>query len=231
MARPAAAGAEGVPATPSVEALGRGWYRETYFGHATDERLLGEKSTSYIEVPEAAERALRVLGADTLVAGHAPRPGRPGRVELAVQHRQRPGDSAPWRRRCARTSRRRPPGTPPRTSVSPFAYLERGRYAEHLDALVRGVPGDDARACSCRTCSTDEASRTLYGDLGVDPDFRPADPATRSTRAGSRSRAARRTCVDDCGTYFDASNLALSRRLGRPLPWWPRRATTRSDRD
>ncbi len=30
---------------------------DTYFAHATDETLLGEKSTSYLEYPEAADRA------------------------------------------------------------------------------------------------------------------------------------------------------------------------------
>ena len=35
---------------------GRGWYVETYFGHATDEPVLGEKSTSYLEYPEVADR-------------------------------------------------------------------------------------------------------------------------------------------------------------------------------
>ena len=58
------------PATPepkifiSDEATRRGaqWYRETYFAHAGDELLLGEKSTSYLEDPDAPARAAGMLG-------------------------------------------------------------------------------------------------------------------------------------------------------------------------
>ncbi len=41
----------------SDELSGRGleWYRSTYFAHATDEKVLGEKSTSYLEDPLAAD--------------------------------------------------------------------------------------------------------------------------------------------------------------------------------
>ncbi len=39
-----------------VSARGREWYRETYFGHARSEAVLGEKSTSYLEDPTAPAR-------------------------------------------------------------------------------------------------------------------------------------------------------------------------------
>ena len=52
----------------SAELAGRGreWYVATYFAHARNETVLGEKSTSYLEYPEAAARAGAVLG-DPLV--------------------------------------------------------------------------------------------------------------------------------------------------------------------
>ena len=53
MARPA--GRSRRCSSPSELDRGRDWYHRTFFGHATNERLLGEKSTSYIEVPEAAD--------------------------------------------------------------------------------------------------------------------------------------------------------------------------------
>jgi dTDP-4-amino-4,6-dideoxygalactose transaminase len=43
---------------------GRDWYVRTYFAHARDEVLLGEKSTSYLEYPEAAARAAALLKED-----------------------------------------------------------------------------------------------------------------------------------------------------------------------
>src|SRR3954452_13231256 len=54
----------------SDEATGRGlsWYRETYFGHAGGELVLGDKSTSYLEDPRAPARAARMLGRPQVVA-------------------------------------------------------------------------------------------------------------------------------------------------------------------
>ena len=84
----------------SDEATARGaeWYRETYFAHAGDELLLGEKSTSYLEDPERP-------GAGEGDAGRDPRPRHParsgeaGHLELALQHGQRAGDAQAWRPR------------------------------------------------------------------------------------------------------------------------------------
>ena len=53
---------------PERAARGREWYRDTYFAHVTDELLLLDKSTSYLEYPEAAARAVEVLGDPLAVA-------------------------------------------------------------------------------------------------------------------------------------------------------------------
>src|SRR5205085_6683798 len=51
-----------------LTARGLAWYRDTYFAHATGERVLAEKSTSYLEDPEAPGRARRVLGEPQVLA-------------------------------------------------------------------------------------------------------------------------------------------------------------------
>ncbi len=87
MARPSAPEPK-VFLTDERSALGREWYERTYFGHATDERIRGEKSTSYLEDVRCADRAMAVLPRP---AGHraAARPGEAGGVALGVQQRQR----------------------------------------------------------------------------------------------------------------------------------------------
>ena len=138
MARPARPEPKVFLSDDSVD-RGRDWYRRTFFGHATHERLLGEKSTSYIEVPEAADRAYRVLGDDTVVLALLRDP-----VARAVSN---------WRFSTDNGLEERPLETALRenlaeaaewdrasTSVSPFAYLERGRYEQHLEPWFAVFP-------------------------------------------------------------------------------------------
>ena len=61
-----------------------------------------------------------------------------------------------------------------RTSVSPFAYLERGRYEQHLEPWFAAFPMN-LQWCSWRTCWTGTRHSVRFTQhLGVDPDFRPA---------------------------------------------------------
>ena len=228
MARPARPEPKVFLSDDSVD-RGRDWYRRTFFGHATHERLLGEKSTSYIEVPEAADRAYRVLGDDTVVLALLRDP-----VARAVSN---------WRFSTDNGLEERPLETALRenlaeaaewdrasTSVSPFAYLERGRYEQHLEPWFAAFPMNLQVVFLQDLLDRDEALGTLYQHLGVDPDFRPAtrEQLNESTEPTSSLPP---DLVSAMRTYFHDHDLALSRRLGRRLPWPPEQPPTRSDLD
>ena len=228
MARPARPEPKVFLSDASVD-RGRDWYRRTFFGHATHERLLGEKSTSYIEVPEAADRAYRVLGDDTVVLALLRDP-----VARAVSN---------WRFSTDNGLEERPLETALRenlaeaaewdrasTSVSPFAYLERGRYEQHLEPWFAAFPMNLQVVFLQDLLDRDEALGTLYQHLGVDPDFRPAtrEQLNESTEPTSSLPP---DLVSAMRTYFHDHDLALSRRLGRRLPWPPEQPPTRSDLD
>ena len=228
MARPARPEPKVFLSDASVD-RGRDWYRRTFFGHATHERLLGEKSTSYIEVPEAADRAYRVLGDDTVVLALLRDP-----VARAVSN---------WRFSTDNGLEQRPLETALRenldqaaewdsaaTSVSPFAYLERGRYEQHLEPWFAAFPMNLQVVFLQDLLDRDEALGTLYQHLGVDPDFRPAtrEQLNESTEPTSSLPP---DLVSAMRTYFHDHDLALSRRLGRRLPWPPEQPPTRSDLD
>ena len=228
MARPARPEPKVFLSDESVD-RGRDWYRGTFFAHATDERLLGEKSTSYIEVPEAADRAYRVLGDDTVVLALLRDP-----VARAVSN---------WRFSTDNGLEERPLETALRenldhaaewdsasTSVSPFAYLERGRYEQHLEPWFAVFPRNLRVVFLQDLLDRDEALGTLYEHLGVDPDFRPAtrEQLNESTEPISSLPP---DLVSAMRTYFHDHDLALSRRLGRRLPWPPEQPPTRSDLD
>ena len=126
----------------SDELAGRGveWYRATYFGHVTDEDLLGEKSTSYLEYPEAAERAAAVLG-DPLVLVQLRDP-----VQRAVSHWAFSSDEGletrPLETAWPRTSRTAAVG--PRAHLGVAVRLPRARAVRRPPA-PRGWSGSATR--------------------------------------------------------------------------------------
>jgi hypothetical protein len=223
MARPARPEPKVFLAEASVE-RGRDWYHRTFFGHATDERLLGEKSTSYIEVPAAADRACRVLGEDTLVLALLRDP-----VARAVSN---------WRFSTDNGLEQRPLETALRenldqaaewdsaaTSVSPFAYLERGRYDQHLEPWFAVFPTTARVVFLQDLLDRDEALGTLYQQLDVDPNFRPAT-RERLNESTEPISSLPQDLLHALRTYFHDHDLALSRRLGRRLPWPPEQPPT-----
>ncbi len=147
----------------SVLARGAGWYRDEYFAHASDEAVLGEKSTSYLEDPVAPARAAAVLGtAHVVVLLRDPVERAVSNWRFSTEHglETRPLEVALRENLAGRM----PAWDPGRTSVSPFAYLERGRYADYLGPWRARFPetlhvlflpellGDDslpARALGC----------------------------------------------------------------------------------
>lgn len=201
----------------SEELAGRGleWYRSTYFAHATDELLLGEKSTSYLEYAEAADRAAAVLG-DPLVLVQLRDP-----VERAMSHWAYSTDGGLETRPLAdvlAASLEGPlPWDPELTSVSPFAYLERGRYVDHLEPWLRRFGPDLTVLFLEEMVANPSAAAGLYAALDVDPSHRPPEtPVNESHQARQTLPADLLAALRD---YFRASDQALTELLGRPLPW------------
>ena len=159
MARPANAGAQGLLQRRASPAEGATWYRETYFAHAGDELLLGEKSTSYLEDPPAPARAAGMLG-DPHVVVILRDP-----VERAVSNWRFSTDNGLETRRletrCARTwpGRRRGTRAAPRSPRSPTSSA-----VATSTTSTRGwrLPGDARTCCSSRSCSP---TRRLLGRL------------------------------------------------------------------
>ena len=198
---------------------GVGWYDATYFGHATAAtRVLGEKSTSYLERPDAPGRAVSVLG-DPLVLVQLRDP-----VERAISNWAFSTSGGLEERPLADALRAELRGEvrawdPDRTSVSPYRYLARGRYADEL-VPWREALGDRLHVTFLEEVTTDRDALTdVYRFLGVDPDHRPAGwAATVNSARQTRSRVPA-GLGDGLRGYFAESNRALAALLGRPLPW------------
>ncbi len=196
---------------------GLDWYHTTYFAHATTESVLGEKSTSYLEDGEAAERAASVLGpAQIVVQLRDP-------VERAVSNwrfSSKHGlEDRPLGQALAETLHEPRSWDPKVSSVSPYAYLERGRFIDYLEPWYASFP-DTVHVRFLEDVSSLRAtSADLYDQVGVDPRFPPPGEGRRVNESEGDAPELDEELVRRLRAYFRESDLRLSRRLGRPLPW------------
>jgi hypothetical protein len=201
----------------ALSARGLESYHRTWFAHARDELLLGDKSTSYLEDPAAPARAAEMLGEPSVVVLLR------DPVRRAVSH---------WRFSTTHGLETRSleealladldedqPWDRERSSVSPFAYLRRGRYASQLRPWLAAFPDTTHVLFLEELLADPDVLRRLVADLGLDPDRTPIpvdDPVNASPGE---------VPVLDVGLagtlegYFEDSNADLTQLLGRPLPW------------
>lgn len=196
---------------------GADWYRSTYFAHVTDERLLGEKSTSYLEDPLASSRVLRTLGAVEIgVMLRDP-------LQRAVSNWRFSTDNGLETRPLARALRENlaapTPWDPGATSVSPFAYVERGRYAGRLGPWLEAFPESTHVWFFDELVGDARAAGKLYAELCVDPHPISAHDRQEVNESREAAPALPSDLVAALRAYFADADRALCRMLGRALPW------------
>jgi hypothetical protein len=202
--------------TDDEYARGHDHYDQRFF---VDERarVRGEKTTSYIESELALQRIGALLPDAPVVAVvrdpvHRAVSNYRFSVENGVEHL--PLDEA---LRAAATDDR--DWDPAEFSVSPFAYLERGRYADYLERVVHWVPRD--RLCVLvfeELIAGPDVLAALYERLGVDPAFRPEGLGEGVNAATGVEELDPETEAWLHG-YFAEPNRRLAALLGRELPW------------
>lgn len=202
---------------PVASAQGLDWYRETYFGHAGSEQVLGEKSTSYLEDASAPARARAMLGpAHVVVMLRDPVQRAVSNWQFSTEHGL---ESRPLETALRENLEGETPWDAQRTSVSPFAYLERGRYMDYLTPWIDTFPDTMHVIFLSELIEDDAVLDGLWAALEVDPASAPARPeGPVNTSEGEPPRLSTETS-GRLESYFEASNRALSTHLGRTLPW------------
>jgi hypothetical protein len=200
-----------------LTARGADSYHRTWFVHARDEELLGDKSTSYLEDPQAPGRAAEMLGEVEVVAllrDPVRRAVSHWRFSTANGFEDRDladalladlDDDQPWDAR--------------RSSVSPVAYLRRGRYAEQLAPWVATFPATTHVVFLEELLADPAVLRGLVADLGLDPRRTPVPEAGRVNASLGDTPVLDAGVTSTLEGYFKESNLRLADQLGRPLPW------------
>ena len=192
-------------------------YHRTWFSHARAEALLGDKSTSYLEDPQAPGRAAAMLGEVEVVAllRHP--------VRRAVSH---------WRFSTANGLETRDledalladlhddqPWDPQHSSVSPFAYLRRGRYAEQLAPWAATFPATTHVLLLEELLADPHVLPGLMAALGLDADRTPAPGAGVVNASPGDVPELDAGVTSTLEGYFEESNARLADQLGRSLPW------------
>ena len=201
------------------EPVDREAYVAEFFGHAGDAEVLGEKSTSYLEVPEVPDRVAATLGSpQILVQLRDPVARAVSNWRFSTDHgvETRPLDEA------LRADLGAAPSDGPQwdrgtSSVSPYAYVSRGRYVEDL---VRWVDRFDVRVQFLEELLSDPGVTTdLYRWLGVDEAFRPSLGETPVNASSTLPEPLDEALVAELRDHYRASDDALAELLDRPLPW------------
>lgn len=205
---------------PDSAAAGYSTYRQTYFEQAGEASWLGEKSTSYIERVDAAQRIAQTIpDARILVILRDP-------VERAISnyHFTRGYGLEPldFESALAEEVRRLDEGLVENVSVSPYAYCQRGRYVDYLERWA-GLFDVDRMAVLVAESFIGNASAiaALYRWLGVDDRMLPAD-ITTPVNAGRREGAP--AIADNVRNRLAAEfrpwNERLAERFGLDLSSW-----------
>ena len=190
-------------------------YRAEFFPHAAAGQLLGEKSTSYLEVPGVPERVAMTLGDPRIVAQLR------DPIARAVSNWSFSRDHGVEDRPLADALRADLAG--PRewdrsaSSVSPYAYVGRGRY---VDDLTRWCARFEVHVQFLEELIDDPHTiADLYAWLGVDatarPDVGQAPVNASSTVTGGLDD----DLVAALRHHYRDSDAALAELLGRELPW------------
>lgn len=211
----------------AVLAAGADGYRRRLFGHATDELVLGEKSTSYIDRPEAIARVRALLGEPVVIAQL-----RDPVARAVSNYRFTRSFGLEDRSLVAALSENLlgpRPWDPDLTSVSPYAYLERGRYVEHLEPWL-------AAFSTSHVCFLEEmvdptlspgAVAGVYDALGLENLGEPRAPRPPVNASDGERQELPASLLAELRDYFADSDAALTRLLGRALPWAADATTTR----
>jgi hypothetical protein len=195
-------------------------YRRRFFSGKPTAVIKGEKSTSYIESEAAARRISATLpNAKIIFLLRNPIHRAVSNYRFSVENGL---ETLSMHEAFVTEEKRLQANNPHKTSVSPYAYLKRGRYMDYLSMYSRYFPRENMKILIFeRLVGQWPAFRDLFAFLGVDDRFHPADldkvvnPSKNRMQSLLTPELVR--FLDD---YFSESNRALAGFLHTDLTEW-----------
>lgn len=194
-------------------------YDARVFPDAPVAAVRGEKSTSYLEHPAALDRiAATFPGAHIVVALRDPIERALSNYRFSVDNGVE--DLSADEALLADLDGRDRPYDRTRISVSPFAYVRRGRYLPYLQRVERTFASDRVHVVVFEdlVAGAGEVQR-LYAALGVDATHRPAEIGTVANASTAAATVSPGTHAR-LRAHFAAPIAALAAHLGRRLDAW-----------
>jgi len=199
-------------------AQGRKHYEGIYFPERKPEtRYLGEKSTSYIESPEAARRMKTFYpDARILMILRDPVLRAYSNYRFSVAHKLEPLSfcealaAEPERLRSAAFN----------TSVTPYAYRKRGHYMDYVESYLEVF--DAGQLCVLifeEFVNNLERVQRLYHWLGVEQDFVPPS-LNEVVNPATVEREDQQAAFRDLALGYRDSIARLEDSLGRRIDVW-----------
>lgn len=199
-------------------AQGRDYYERTYFADRKPDSLyLGEKSTSYIESPEAIRRMKAFYpDARILMILRDPVLRAYSNYRFSVAHMLEPLSfsealaAEPERLRSATFN----------TSVMPYAYRKRGLYIDYIESYLEVFDADQLCVLIFEEFVNDlDSVQRLYQWLGVEQDFVP--PSLKKViNPATVEKEDQQAALRDLALGYRNSIVRLESWLGRTIEVW-----------
>ena len=205
---------------PDLVAKGLDYYRSHYFGQKNDVAMYGEKSTSYIEVAYAAQQiAVHLPDAKFVFMLRNPIERAQSNYWFSVKNGF---ETLPLAEALYGEATRVAQYDPSKISVSPYAYLQRGRYIDYLQLYERYFDRSQMHVMIYeQVVKNAQAAAELYAFLGIDTGHVPASQFQVINANEERSHEplapALQTYMQE---YFAASNAQLFDYLGYEVAEW-----------
>ena len=192
-------------------------YESSHFGRKPGARVHGEKSTSYMESRQAAQGIANWFP-DAGIVFLLRNP-----VERAVSHYWfsvgNGLEALPMSEAFAREDERRLDFDPAKVSVSPYAYLSRGRYVDAIEMYLEFFPREQVAVVFFEELVAGPGPvRNLFRFLGVDDRFSPQAAGRRINEGDYEHAALTAGLASLVNGYYTEPNARLAALLGRRTP-------------
>ena len=196
---------------------GRIGYEQKYFAGVREDQVIGEKGTSYIEYPEAAERILKFYPTAKAIAILR----HPVQRAISNYHFSVENGLETRTMREVFLEKRPHPSLRNTSSVSPFDYLGRGDYLKHLKPWAKKFDENLRIVIFEEIKNAGSSLQDLYNWIGVDRDFIPINyQAVVNSSDVKNMSIIDPEVIAELKEHFSPCVEALESWLGKQVPQW-----------
>ena len=190
-------------------------YLDTHFNHQKNEKILGEKGTSYIEYPKTSIEITKFFkNSKIIIALRNP-------VQRAISNYFFSVNNGLETRSIYDVfiNKKQSPNINKKISVSPFNYLKRGQYIDYIKNYIKPFSKDQILICFFEEFTTKiNKQKEILEYLGIYNDSH--EFFSQKTNTSDKITAVDPVVKDLLNEYYKSYNEKLSLYLGKDLSFW-----------